>query len=98
MLKNMDLSDWRNEIDAIDREILRLLQKRAAIVAKIGAVKAARNLPVVDEAREAEILNRVSASADAVLSTESAQCVFRCIIEESRRIQTEIAAEQIELC
>lgn len=88
----MDLSDWRNEIDAIDAEVLRLLVRRAEIVAEIGKRKAIAKMPVIDEDRERQILSRISLDADSVLSTESAHCVFRCIIEESRRIQAEIVS------
>lgn len=94
----MDLSDWRREIDEIDREMLRLLGKRAAIVAEIGKAKAIKRMPVIDSAREDEILQRVENNCHPVLSAESARCVFRCIIEESRRIQAEIIERKVELC
>ena len=94
----MDLSDWRNEIDGIDIELLHLLQRRAMIVAKIGTIKAAQNAPVIDQEREAQIMNRIESNRDSILSTESAQCVFRCIIEESRRIQTELVGQKTEIC
>jgi monofunctional chorismate mutase len=95
----MRLSECREKIDVIDREILQLLKRRAAIVAEIGRGKAASGLPVIDRAREREILNRVAADCDSVLSAESARCVFRCIIEESRRIQTAVVSrKEVETC
>lgn len=94
----MDLSEWRSEIDAIDAEVLRLLKRRAEVVAKIGKAKAEHNLPVIDERREQQILSRIKLNGDSVLSTESAHCVFRCIIEESRRIQAEIVEKGWQLC
>lgn len=48
----MNLSDWRNEIDGIDADVLRLLERRAAVVSKIGRLKARLNLPLIDEERE----------------------------------------------
>lgn len=91
----MNLSNWRNEIDEIDREMLRLLGRRAEIVAEIGRAKAGTGMPVIDKKREREILRRVENNCHAVLSAESARCVFRCIIKESRRIQAKIIEHAI---
>ncbi|MBC7796953.1 MAG: chorismate mutase [Pyrinomonadaceae bacterium] len=89
----MNLNGWRNEIDEIDNEILRLLENRARIVTEIGRAKAAIGLPIVDEQREQAILQRVANATNKTLTAESANCVFQCIITESRRIQTEIIGE-----
>jgi len=35
------LNDWRREIDALDVELLRLLNRRAAIACEIAAIKVA---------------------------------------------------------
>ena len=94
----MDFSDWRGEIDQIDEEIMNLLKRRAEIVAEIGKRKAQKGLPVVDRARERQILRRIENDSHAVLSAEAAHCVFRCIIKESRRIQTAIIEQTVELC
>lgn len=84
----MDLSDWRNKIDEIDADILNLLEQRAEIVSKIGKLKIERNLPVFDESRERQVFNRIILKANSSLSLESAISIFRCIVKESRRMQT----------
>ena len=94
----MDFSDWRSEIDAIDGEIMKLLKRRAQIVAEIGKAKAQKGMPVVDKERERQILSRIENDSHSVLSAEAAQCVFRCIIKESRRIQAEFIEQRVELC
>ncbi len=91
----MNLEGWRNEIDEIDAEILRLLENRAQIVAEIGKAKAKAGIPILNEERERQILRRVSNAANEVLSAESAVCVFSCIINESKRIQSEIVSETV---
>ena len=94
----MDFSDWRSEIDRIDGEIMNLLKRRAEIVAEIGRAKAQMGMAVVDKERERQILRRIGNDSHAVLSSEAAHCVFRCIIKESRRIQAAIIEQKVELC
>ena len=48
----MDIEHWRNEIDQIDREILRLLNMRARLAIKVGNLKKAADLPLCDPDRE----------------------------------------------
>ena len=83
----MSLEDWRNEIDRIDLEIVNLLQRRISIVEEIGKVKAQAGLPLVDAEREKYIINRVLNERREPLSVEAVNCVFNCIIQESRRVQ-----------
>ena len=56
----MNLQDYRNQIDAIDSEIVRLFMKRLEISTDIAAYKKDHGLPVADTGRERELLNRVS--------------------------------------
>lgn len=46
--KKMKLEDWRNEIDLIDEEIVRLVNQRAKIAREIGVLKATAGLPIVE--------------------------------------------------
>jgi chorismate mutase len=39
------LDDWRSQIDALDIELLRLLNQRAAIACEIASIKVASGLP-----------------------------------------------------
>ena len=89
----MKLEDWRKEIDSIDAEIVRLIDKRAKIARKIGALKAAAGLPVVDAAREDEILRNVAAGNRGILKREAIIRIFRAVIGESRNIQAETQAK-----
>lgn len=53
----MKLQELRNEINAIDGEMLALLERRLAVCRQIGAYKRGSNLPVRDAARETEKLH-----------------------------------------
>ena len=46
-----DLNELRREIDGIDRELVKLFEKRMEVSAQIGAYKASRGMPVLDAAR-----------------------------------------------
>ena len=89
----MKLEDWRNEIDSIDEEIVRLVNQRAKIAREIGVLKASAGLPIVDAGREDEILRKAAASNNGVLKNEAILRIFRGIIRESRQIQKETQAK-----
>jgi len=46
----------RTEIDAIDRELVALFERRMAIATRIGEAKAAAGVAVLDEAREQRVV------------------------------------------
>ncbi|OFI06080.1 T-protein [Clostridium acetireducens DSM 10703] len=51
-----DISKLREEIDSIDEEIVKLLEKRMEISLKIGKCKKQNNINVLDKSREKEII------------------------------------------
>jgi chorismate mutase len=83
------LEDWRQEIDALDAELLRLLNRRAAIACEIAAIKVASGLPAYDARRESQVLARVTAKNGGPFGSESVAAIFRSIIHETRRLGTE---------
>ena len=89
----MKLEDWRKEIDSIDAEIAGLISRRAELARRIGRLKAAAGLPVVDEKREAEILQKAAAHDQGVLKRAALVRIFRSIIRESRNIQMEMQSK-----
>ena len=52
----MDLADHRRGIDAIDRELLELFQRRLRIAGEIASYKHEHELPVLDSSREEQNL------------------------------------------
>ncbi len=83
------LGDWRQEIDALDVELLRLLNQRAAIAGEIAAIKVALGLQAYDARREEQVLERVAAKNSGPFGDESVRAIFRGIIHETRRLGTE---------
>jgi chorismate mutase len=88
----MDIDYWRKEIDDIDAELLRLLNMRARLALKVGALKQAADIPFLDADRERSVLQRLQEINDGPLDERAVGKVFRRIIRESRRLETGIAS------
>lgn len=86
----MDIEHWRKEIDEVDAELLRLLNVRARLALKVGALKKAKNLPFCDPDREEYVLTRLRHLNTGPLDDRAVYKLFRRIIRESRRIQTNV--------
>jgi len=57
----MDLNDFRQKMDKIDDEIVRLFEQRMDVSSEIAQYKLANNLPVFNPAREQEKIQELSA-------------------------------------
>ena len=86
----MDIEYWRTEIDEIDRELLRLLNRRARLAMKVGALKRAAGLPYCDPDRERVILRTLQQANGGPLAQHAIVKVFRRIIRESRQAESQI--------
>lgn len=89
----MDIEHWRKEIDDIDAELLRLLNMRARLALKVGALKQAADLPFCDPDRERHVLRRVQEINCGPLDERAVGKVFRRIIRESRRVESEVTSQ-----
>ena len=83
----MELSEYREELDKLDAELLRLFQRRMEICGEIGAFKTANRLPILDPVREQEKLNWVCARSAEPYKSYS-QALFTKIMELSRDYQS----------
>lgn len=85
---NNNIEKWRAEIDAIDDELLGLLNARARLAAEIGLAKKREHAPLCDPDRERKVLARVCESSDGPLNDDGIKKIFKTIIDESLRIQS----------
>jgi len=92
----MTIEDWRVEIDKIDAELLRLLNARAEIAVRVGETKRVAGLSVCDRGRERDVIDRARANNRGPLDDEAVERLFRAVIRESRRLQTQLAAQPEE--
>ncbi|MGH8765682.1 MAG: prephenate dehydratase [Burkholderiales bacterium] len=87
-MSDKELKKLREEIDTVDAELLALLNRRAAIVRKVGELK--NGTRVYRPEREAEILRKVAGAKGGVLPAEASVAVFREIISACRALEQEI--------
>ncbi len=88
----MILDDYRAEIDAIDREITKLLEQRLRAVKSIGLCKQAMGKPVLDTSRENSKLEALKSQTDEDSYSYIADA-FKEIMAQSRRFQEEHKAD-----
>lgn len=83
----MTIEDRRAEIDALDNELLNLLNKRARLAVKVGKSKRDAGLSLCDRVREREVVERACQANSGPLDGRAVARLFRCIIRESRLVE-----------
>jgi chorismate mutase len=82
------LEPLRERIDAIDHEIVALLNERAQIALEIGRVKQETGRRTVRDAkREAEVLERVTSASAGLFPEPELVALYRKLIAATRRVQ-----------
>lgn len=85
----MELAQARQEIDRVDEQITALFCRRMRLAAEIAATKRRNNLPLVNEAREQEILSRVGQQAGAELEAYT-YALFDTLFQLSKEYQQQL--------
>ena len=87
-----DLQEIRAQIDEIDTQLVRLFEARMACARAVADYKVENHMPILDSAREAQVIaSRVARLEDASLSG-AAQALFESLMALSRaEQQTRIA-------
>ena len=81
------LKNRRDEINAIDTEILDLLNRRAEIALWVGAMKTRSDASLCDHGREREVLDRLARENGGPIDEQSVRNIFQAIIDESLHLQ-----------
>lgn len=84
------LQPLREQIDAIDAQLLSLLNQRARVAQEVGHVKAQTNAPVFRPEREAQVLARVAANNAGPLPSSDLQTIFREVMSACRALERRI--------
>ena len=90
MAEELSLQALREEIDRIDDELVRLLDRRARCASIIGRLKRERGLAIYEPQREATVIGRAKALTRALggpLDEAAIGRVYERIMDEARRIQ-----------
>jgi len=83
----MEISDWRQKIDEIDEQIVRLINQRAEAARAIGALKQKSDLPVYEPQRENDVFEHVRRSNPGPLSNTEIVDIYERIIDVMRALQ-----------
>ena len=92
----MTLEELREQIDALDRQLVELLSERARAAKMVGHLKAATSLPVYEPERERVVYANVRAANKGPLPDIELTHIYERIIDVMRALQrNELASERI---
>ncbi|MFM9913671.1 MAG: prephenate dehydratase [Methylophilaceae bacterium] len=84
-----ELKKYREQIDAIDDQILKLVSERAQHARTIGAIKGGD--PIYRPEREAQVLRRLVEQNPGPLSDEAVTAIFRNVMSNCRALEKALA-------
>jgi chorismate mutase/prephenate dehydratase len=78
----------RERIDAVDVELLALLNRRAALAMEVGEIKKREGTPVFRPEREAQVIDGLKARNPGPLKNDSVAPIWREIMSASRALES----------
>jgi chorismate mutase-like protein len=85
-----DLGELRQRIDALDTDLLRLLNERATLAKEIGVIKNRASLPIYSPDREMKLLRSLVERSNGPLRPESIRAIYREIMSASLALEKDI--------
>lgn len=83
----MEIADWRKKIDALDEQIVALLNQRAAAAMEIGKLKAKVGAPIYEPNREQTVFEHVAQVNPGPLTAAQLQDVYYRVMDVMRSLQ-----------
>lgn len=84
-MKNIE--DWRQRIDEIDEQLVKLLNERSQCAMEIGHIKQAANLPLYQPEREKQVLANAAGYNRGPLPDTAIMRLFERILDEARSVE-----------
>jgi chorismate mutase len=81
------LSEYRVNIDEIDRQLVELLNRRTLIVEDIGRAKSSAGMPIYEPKREDDVYRNVLSQNGGPLTAGALRRIYERIIDEMRSLQ-----------
>jgi 3-deoxy-7-phosphoheptulonate synthase/chorismate mutase len=81
------VNTFRERVDEVDHELVRLLNERAQLVQDMGARKHEAGIPLFDPKREEEILTKVAEENPGPIYDSSMRDIFELIMHRIRDIE-----------
>ena len=92
----MDIEDWRQKIDDLDRQLVRLINERAQCALEIGRLKRDSAMPIYEPDRERLIFQNIARANAGPLSDVQLRQVYERLVDVMRQIQREEMAPEAE--
>lgn len=89
-----DLSEIRNEIDAVDRELVELYVRRMGLTEQVAAYKIANGKKVFDKEREQKKLESIQALVEEPFQKKGVRELFEHLMSMSRKRQYQLLLEE----
>lgn len=90
----MDIADWRQKIDDLDRQLVRLINQRAQCAQEIGRLKRDSAMPVYEPDREKIIFQNIARINEGPLSDMQLRQVYERLVDVMRQLQREEMAPE----
>lgn len=87
---NEKLRSHREAIDAIDREMVRLLNERVQEAGAIGKIKHENGATYYDPSREAQVMEKIAALNEGALSAAALRAIYREVISASIALEKKL--------
>lgn len=85
----MNLDDYRNQIDEIDKEMVRILEKRMRVAEEIAKYKKDNDIPVLDAYREREKIDQITEMASDDMASYT-KILYNTVMELSKDHQRKV--------
>jgi chorismate mutase len=93
----MDIADWRDKIDELDRKLVALINERARAAVEIGKLKRNTSMPVYEPDRERVVFENVQAVNPGPLPGRDLVRIYERIIDVMRNIQKEEIVTKVDV-
>jgi len=89
-LAELNLINWRKELDKITENLIELLAKRNKVILKLAQLKKKNKMPILDKKREKELIEKAEQMAkERGLNAISVKKIIKILIADAKRIQKE---------
>ena len=83
----MDIGEWRQKIDELDRQLVELINQRAQCAREIGKLKRNSSMPIYEPDRETIIFDNIARYNEGPLSRAQLRYVYEHLINVMRELQ-----------
>jgi len=81
----LNVGEYRDQISAADRELLAAINRRVELVRALHEYKRAEGIPLIDPAREEQLIVELQAANAGLLSDQGVAELFRHVLDLTRK-------------